>query len=242
LLSRPKSDPIFLDTVAYTDFYRLRASLTDAAVTTAKYRRYDIPAPHGTQRPPIPVENFRCNDGVAVPFNPIPMAPYIRAQVIGLEKAMGVKAAQSGPTLPPSRVFKLAPAPSSNAHFNPLPGYDVKVPAVDANNMPVGGVPFPDAQYPLGRPIPVSVAPVTTASIDNTCGNRGGWQPFTTAELNAKYGSKEKYLDLYRTGIRKLTAEDFLLPEDEEPMLAFAGYLWDHAENYLASPRSAEAR
>ena len=240
LLSRPATDPIFIDTVAYTDFYRLRGSLTDSATTTAKYRRYDFPGPHGQQRPPVTKEAFEdCNNGEMVPLNPILMYPYIRAQVLGMEKAMGVKAAQTAPSLPPSTVFEFGPAPTSTANFNPLKGADVKVPRVDANNMPVGGVRFPDADYPLGRPLPVSLAPVITTSIDNTCGNRGAWQPFTTAELNAKYGSKEKYLALYRSGFRKLVGQGFLLAEDEKPMLDYAGYLWDHAENYLVGAKQA---
>lgn len=243
LLSRPQSDPIFIDTVAYTDFYRLRASLTDVATTTSKYRRYDIPGPHASVRPPARAAAFDdCNNGQQVPLNPISMSPYIRAQLVGVEKAMGVKAAQSGPSLPPSSVFKLGPAPKSTANFNPLAGVDLKVPLADANNMPLGGVRFPDAEYPLGKPMPVSLAPVITTSIDNTCGNRGAWQPFTTAELNAKYGSKEKYLELYRGAFQKLVGQGFLLAEDEKPMLDYAGYLWDHAENYLATPRQAAAK
>lgn len=155
---------------------------------------------------------------------------------------MGVKAAQSGPSLPPSSVFKLGPAPTSTANFNPLTGCDGKVPLADANNMPRGGVRYPESDYPLGRPIPVSLAPVTTTSIDNTCGNRGTLQPFTTVELNAKYGSKAHYLELYRDSIRRLVHQNFLLAEDERSMLAYAGYLWDHAENYLVDRRSADAR
>ncbi|MSP93646.1 MAG: hypothetical protein EXR00_00105 [Alphaproteobacteria bacterium] len=240
MLSRPASDPIFIDTAAYTDFYRLRAGLTSAATTTAKYRRYDIPGPHSQQRPPVTKETFEdCNNGQMVPLNPIFMSPYIRAQVLGLEKAMGVKAAQTGPSLPPSAPFELGPAPTSLANFNPLKGADVKVPRVDANNMPLGGVRFPDAEYPLGKPLPVSLAPVITTSIDNTCGNRGAWQPFTAVELNAKYGSKEKYIALYRTGIQKLVGQGFLLAEDEKAMLDYASYLWDHAENYLVADKQA---
>jgi Alpha/beta hydrolase domain len=243
ILSRPASDPIFIDTVAYTDFYRLRGSLTSFPITTPKYRRYDVPGPHGVQRPPVDLKEFEdCNNGIAVPLNPISMSPFMRAQFIGLQKAMGVKAAQNGPDLPPSAVFEFGPAPKSTANFNPLKGYDVKVPRVDEYNMPIGGVRFPDADLPLGRPLPVSLAPVTTESIDNTCGNRGVFQPFTTAELNAKYGSKEKYLELYRGKIREQVAKNFLLAEDEQRMLDYAGYLWEHAENYLAAPRSAEAR
>jgi len=243
LLSRPDTDPVFVDVAAYTDFYRLRAGLSDIATTTPKYRRYDIPGPHGSQRPPARKEAFdNCNNGELVPLNPISMSPYIRANIIGIEKAIGVKAAQSGPTLPPSIVFRLGPAPKSTANFNPLPGADVKVPLMDANGMPLGGVRFPDADHPLGKPQPVSLAPVTTTSINDTCGNRGAFQPFTTAELNAKYGSKEKYLALYEQGIDKLVGQGFLLSEDRQAMLGYADYLWDHAENYLADGKQAAVK
>ncbi len=243
LLSRPDTDPVFVDVAAYTDFYRLRASLSDVATTTPKYRRYDIPGPHGSQKPPVRKEAFDdCNNGQPTPLNPISMSPYVRAQIIGIEKAIGVKAAESGPALPPSTVFKLGPAPKSNANFNPLDGANVQVPLVDKNAWPVGGVRFPDAEYPLGKPLPVSLSPVITTSIDDTCGNRGQFQPYTAAELAAKYGSKEKYLELYRGGIQKLVGQGFLLAEDEQMMLDYAGYLWDHAENYLAPPRSASTQ
>jgi Alpha/beta hydrolase domain len=235
LLTRPHSDPIFIDTVAYTDFYRLRASLTDVAATTPKYRRYDIPGPHAAIKPPARAAMFKaCNDGHPVPLNPISMSPYIRAQVVGLEKAIGVKGTQSAHDLPPSVVFKLGPPPKSMANFNPLKGHALKVPLTDANAMPVGGVRFPDVVVPLGKPIPVSLSPVTTQSIDGTCGNRGGFQPFSSAELRAKYGSKDNYLDLYDAQLKKMIAQGFVLAEDEKPMLDYAGYLWDHADGYVA--------
>ena len=243
LLSRPTTDPVFIDVAAYTDFYRLRAGLTSVATTTPKYRRYDIPGPHSIQKPPTPPEAFaECNNGQATPLNPVTMSPYIRAQIIGIEKAIGVRAAQAGPSLPPSSVFKLGPAPRGNANFNPLEGVDVKVPLVDANGWPQGGVRFPDADHPLGKPTPVSLPPVITTSIDDTCGNRGQFQPFTTAELTAKYGSKEKYLELYGESLAKLIEQGFLLQEDEVAMLGYASYLWDTAESYIDRSQSASSR
>ena len=243
MLSRPETDPLFVDVAAYTDFYRLRAGLSDVATTTPKYRRYDIPGPHGSQKPPVRAEAFgRCNDGQATPLNPISMSPYIRAQIVGIEKALGVKAAQFGPNLPPSTVFKLGPVPKGTANFNPLTGANVQVPLMDKNAWPVGGIRFPDADLPLGKPVPVSLAPVITTSIDDTCGNRGQFQPFTAAELTQKYGSKEQYLEQYRQALLKLVAQDFLLTEDVQVMLDYAGYLWDHAENYLAPAQSAAAQ
>jgi hypothetical protein len=243
LLSRPTTDPVFVDVAAYTDFYRLRAGLTSVATTTPKYRRYDIPGPHSIQKPPVRQDDFaECNNGQATPLNPVVMSPYIRAQIVGIEKAIGVKAAQSGPTLPPSVVFRLGPAPRLSANFNPLAGVDVKVPLVDANGWPQGGVRFPDADHPLGKPTPVSLPPVITTSIDDTCGNRGQFQPFTAAELTAKYGSKEKYLELYGESLTKLIEQGFLLQEDEVAMLGYASHLWDNAESYIDRSRSASSQ
>lgn len=243
LLSRPTTDPVFVDVAAYTDFYRLRAGLTSVATTTPKYRRYDIPAPHSIQKPPSRVEEFAdCNNGEPVPLNPVVMSPYIRAQIIGIQKAMGVRAAQEGPSLPPSTVFRLGPAPRGNANFNPLAGVDVKVPLMDANGWPQGGVRFPDVDHPLGKPTPVSLAPVITTSIDNTCGNRGVFQPFTPAELTKRYGSKENYLERYGESLAKLIAGGFVLPEDELAMLGYASFLWDNADSYIDRSRSASSQ
>ena len=243
LLSRPNTDPVFVDVAAYTDFYRLRAGLTSVATTTPKYRRYDIPGPHSIQKPPVSADDFAdCNNGQPTPLNPVSMSPYIRAQIMGIQKAIGVRTAQDGPTLPPSTVFKLGPAPRGKANFNPLPGVDVKVPLMDANGWPQGGVRFPDVDHPLGKPSPVSLPPVITTSIDDTCGNRGQFQPFTAAELTAKYGSKENYLERYAESLAKLIAEGFVLPEDEVAMLGYASYLWDNPDNYIARSRSASSQ
>jgi hypothetical protein len=243
LLSRPTTDPVFVDIAAYTDFYRLRVGLTSVATTTPKYRRYDIPSSHSITPPPVSQADFtECNNGQVTPLNPLNMSPYMRAQIMGIEKAIGVRAAQSGPSLPPSTVFQLGPAPRSNANFNPLAGMDVKIPLTDANGWPLGGVRFPDAEHPLGKPMPVSLPPVVTTSIDDTCGNRGQFQPFTQAELTAKYGSKEKYLDLYQESLAKLIEQGFVLPEDELAMLGYASYLWDNAESYIERSRSASTQ
>jgi hypothetical protein len=162
------------------------------------------------------------------------MSPYIRAMIVAIAKSIGVADAQSGADLPPSTAFVLGPASETTETFNPLPGVDVPIPLVDGNAWPLGGVRFPDSDYPLGRPTPVSLPPVVTDSIDVTCGNRGQFQPFSSAELAAIYGSKEDYLEIYRQGIARLVQQGFLLAEDESAMLEYAGYLWDNADNYLA--------
>ncbi|MEJ2123076.1 MAG: alpha/beta hydrolase domain-containing protein [Alphaproteobacteria bacterium] len=202
LMSRPETDPLFVDVAAYTDFYRLRAGLTSTAVTTAHYRRYDIPAPHRMMRPPSGAAAFAgCTEDQWHALNPLDMSPYIRAMIVAIAKTIGASSARSAADLPPSTVFALGPSSDATETFNPLPGVNVPIPLVDENAWPVGGIRFPDSDYPLGRPTPVSLPPVITDSIDITCGNRGQFQPYSSEELEAKYGSKEDYLALYRQSI-----------------------------------------
>jgi hypothetical protein len=165
----------------------------------------------------------RCNDGAPITAMPLRYTPYMRALVLGLEKQIGVKAAKGARPLPPSRVFALGPAPQGVAWFNPLPGVAVKTPVLDANGWPTGGVRFPEANQPLGAPSPPSVPPVTTASINQTCGNSAGWRPFTPAERQAKgLTDVEAYVARYRADLAKLEAEGFLLPEDLPKMVSDA--------------------
>jgi hypothetical protein len=230
ILHRPGSDPLYIDVANYTDFYRVRASVTDKAITAKKFRRYDWPSAHaairGAKAAAVVFDKQKCNGGQAVPLNPIDYQPYLRALVLEAEKAVGVATAAAAPNLPRSVVFKLGPAPTSTAHFNPLPGVTLGVPQVDDNAMPVGGVRFPDADYPVGRPVPVSLPPVDTTSIDNVCGNRGQFQPFPAAVLAARYGSEANYVALYRARVEKLVAAGFVLPEDEPEMLKTAAELY----------------
>ena len=230
ILHRPASDPLYIDVANYTDFYRVRAGATDKAITAQKFRRYDWPSAHaairGAKAAAIVFGKQKCNGGQAVPLNPIDYQPYLRALVLEAEKAVGVTTAGTAPSLPRSVVFNLGPAPTSTEHFNPLPGVKLAVPRVDDNAMPVGGVRFPDADYPVGRPTPVSLPPVDTTSINNVCGNRGQFQPFPASVLAARYGSQENYVALYRARVEKLIAAGFVLTEDEPEMLKVAGELY----------------
>lgn len=230
LLHRPASDPLYVDVANYTDFYRLHASLTDTAASTARFRRYDWPAAHHAVMavPPDPAIFGKegCNDGKPVPLNPIDYPPYLRALLWEMERAAGVATAAIAPDLPPSTVFTLGPAPAPNPHFNPLPGVALRVPEVDANAMPVGGVRFPDVDLPVGRPKPVSLPPVITTSIDAVCGNIGMFQPFSHAEMVTRYHSEPHYLTLYDASLKRLMMQGFVLPEDEVRMLRIAGALY----------------
>ena len=218
LLRRPKTDPAYVDVANFTDFYRLRAGLTSIAFTSPTFRRYDFPSPHA-----VGSAATRCNDGQPITYNTLRYSPYMRALVLGLEKAIGAKTAARARPLPPSAVFALGPAPTGVPWFNGLPGIEVKTPVLDTNGWPIGGVRFPESDQPLGRPFPPSVPPVTTASISQTCGNNGGFQPFTAEERRTKgLTDVEASLAKYGAALRRLEAEGFLLPEDLPGMLAAA--------------------
>jgi hypothetical protein len=230
ILGGHASDPFYIDIANYTDFYRLRASLTDVVPQNPRMRRYDWPSAHA----PAPIDQSggstragRCNGGALVDLNPIPHSAYLRAVTLELERELGVPSARQAPRLPPSTLFKLQPASSSTPNFNPLPGVRLEVPLTDADDQPMGGVRFPDADHPVGRPAPVSLPPVTTSSIEGTCGNLGEWQQFSAAELAKRYGSLENYLKLYAESLDKLIAQGYLLAADREGMLKTAAALYN---------------
>jgi hypothetical protein len=226
------SDPFYIDIANYTDFYRLRASVTDLAPTNSRMRRYDWPSAHA----PAPIDQSggsaranRCNGGVAIDLNPIPHSAYLRAVTLELEHELKVPSAKQAPPLPPSALFVLDPDPvlSKLANFNHLPGVRLYVPLVDEDAQPMGGVRFPDVQHPVGRPVPPSLPPVTTASIEATCGNLGGWKQFSSEELTKRYGSEANYIKLYMQSVDRQIASGYLLASDREEMLKVASAMYN---------------
>ncbi|MBW4092581.1 MAG: hypothetical protein HIU82_15960 [Proteobacteria bacterium] len=230
LLSRPGSDPFYVDVANVTDFYRVHASLTDTTSLPRRLRRYDWPSPHhpvttaadaaatfAATRPGGP-----CNDGTVVPLSPTSYTPFLRTLVIELAHEVGSPDTAHAPGLPPTRLFRLGPAPTGTAHFNPLHGIALKVPRIGKDAEPVGGVRFPAAAVPLGRPEPVSLPPVITTKITGVCGNIGQWQPFTTAEETRRYGSSNRFLRLYGKAADRQIATGYLLAAQKPGMLATA--------------------
>jgi hypothetical protein len=223
LLKRPQSDPFYVDIANYTDFYRLRASATDTAERPERMRRYDWPSPHAAAKVgTVARSDNPCDAGGAPEMNSISYTPYLRAVLLELEHTLGAAAATNASQLPASTVFKLGAAPSETSHFNPLPGETLQVPAVDKDDQPIGGVRFPDVIYPTGRPSPVSLAPAVTTSINQTCGNRGGWQPFSADELAKRYRDQAHYVEQYRSAVDELIAKGYLLDFDREGLLKTA--------------------
>lgn len=231
ILGGHASDPFYIDIANYTDFYRLRASLTDVDTKNSRIRRYDWPTAHA----PAPIDQSagsararRCNGGVLVDLNPIPHSAYLRAVTLELERELDVPSARQAPHLPPTTLFTLDsdPAPSKMPNFNPMPGVRLFVPLIDENAQPLGGVRFPDVENPVGRAVPVSMPPVTTASIEATCGNLGGWQQFSAEELSKRYGSETDYVKLYAKSLDRLIARGFVLASDREELLKIAAALY----------------
>ena len=231
ILGGHASDPFYIDIANYTDFYRLRASLTDVDTKNPRMRRYDWPSAHA----PAPIDQSsgsgrasRCNGGVPMDLNPIPHSAYLRAVTLELEHELGVPSAREAPPLPPTTLFTpLDPVSSKTPNFNALPGVRLSVPLTYEDAQPMGGVRFPDVEHPVGRPVPVSVPPVVTTSIEGTCGNLGGWQQFSEEELAKRYGSEADYLKLYSESLDKLIAQGYVLASDREGMLKVASALYE---------------
>jgi hypothetical protein len=231
ILGGHASDPFYIDIANYTDFYRLRASLTDVDTKNPRMRRYDWPSAHA----PAPIDQSagsarasRCNGGVPMDLNPIPHSAYLRAVTLELEHELGVPSARQAPPLPPTTLFTpLDPASSNTPNFNPLPGVRLSVPLIYEDAQPMGGVRFPDVEHPVGRPVPVSVPPVVTTSIAATCGNLGGWQQFSEEELAKRYGSEANYVKLYAESLDRLIAKGYVLASDREEMLKTAAALYN---------------
>jgi hypothetical protein len=78
---------------------------------------------------------------------------------------------------------------------------------------------FPEVALPTGRPEPVALSPCGTASIDDVCGNFGGWQPFPADELVARYGSADDYASRYGAAYDALVDQGFALAAERVPVV-----------------------
>jgi hypothetical protein len=217
MLSRPDSDPFFVDITSYTEYYRLRGSVFASAPLPARARHYDFPAPHGPGSPEFASFVFSalgCNDGVEIPLNPIQSGAYARGLLVGL--------VGDPDGLPLSSWFELGPAPEPSEYFNALPGATLQVPRVDDDAQPVGGVRFPDVELPLGRAEPVALPPCGASSITDGCGNFGGWKPFTAGELAERYGTVDDYTERYAAILDGFVADGFVLPRDRDGVITTA--------------------
>ena len=225
MLRRPRTDPRLIDVANYTDFYRLRAGLTDIGRPPRGVRRYDWPSPHQSFPASFVFGALNCNGGHEIPLSPLRNGPYLR----GLVEAM------ARGRLPPSRRFESGPRPDTGPGFNGLPGVAVPVPRTDAASQPLGGVRFPELDLPLGRLRPVSIPPAVTTSSIAVCGNSGGFAPFAPAALASRY-SRSGYLRRYGRRLRSLARGGYLRKADRQRMLELAAADFDAATAVHALP------
>ena len=227
LMTRPQSDPLYVDVANFTDYFRLRASVSeDVPSFSPDMRRYDWPSPHAAGSEASPQRLAACNGGKPAALDPIGYAPYARALVVELARAAGAASVEA-PPLPSTELFALGPAPDDAQHFNPLAGVTVKVPMRDQAGQPIGGVRFPEDDAPVGR-ITVPLPHVGLDAISDTCGNFAEWAPMSAAELKRAYGSQDAYLKRYEASLDRLIAAGYVLPEDKPAMLKRAAALYQN--------------
>jgi hypothetical protein len=216
LLSRPASDPDLVDVISLNDFYRLRASLSARAPAPPGMHRYATAAPHASGAGALPEAVFgtmKCNGGAPVSLSKVRDALYLRPLILGL--AASISGGGTAKRLPPDAPFVLNPVSAEIEGVNRLDGTPLWTPKSAPNGMPVGGIPMLEATLPLGLPRPIALPPVEIASINGTCGNFSGWEPFSVDELTRRYGGRARYIELARQRVGDLVAAGYLLEEDE---------------------------
>ena len=239
LLSRPESDPVFVSIAAFTDYFRLRASLFSSALPHPGIHHYEWSYPHAslflfTDDPTFPFTTKGCDGGDIRPLYPVDMRPYLRTVVshLAFEIEADPEDRDDDEGLPPSAFFELGPAPDApppecsestaslpGCTFNPLPGFELHTPAVDADAQPRGGVRFPEVALPLGRPEATPLSHTGTLDIGDLCGNFWAWEPFGRAELVARYGSAEAYGEAFEELAEDLADEGYLLEAEIDGMV-----------------------
>ena len=193
----------------------MRRSRRAAGTTTSR-----APTRPGSMVPPDAVfGRLGCNGGPRGPDEP----DRRRARRSG-PRCSGCSARSSAttllaevPALPPSVFFTLGPAPPGERTLQRAPGRG----AAGARGRRrracrVGGVRLPRRRAPAraGRSRSRS-SPCGTSSIDDVCGNFGGWQPFAADELRARYGTSDDVRDArYAQAYDALVADGFALTSE----------------------------
>jgi hypothetical protein len=210
-------------------------------------RRYFFPGTtHGGGRGGFAIAAPAPPAGCALPANPNPERDTLRALDLAL-----VEWVTKGTEPPPSRYPTLARGelvpPAAGQVYNALPISDfgkdfiykdlagiislqppptrgtvpMVFPKVDADGNEIGGVPSVLRSVPLGvyRGWNVTAGGFERGQI---CGLNGSFQPFTKAQLEGRYGTQEKYVELVKKAAAEAVRDRFLLQEDADRLVAQA--------------------
>ena len=105
--------------------------------------------------------------------------------------------------------------------------YRTYVPAVDENGNELGGVRLPDLTVPLGTYTGWNPRDPNTGGAGQIISMKGSVFPFSPAAIQARYKDKADYLEQVRGAAERLVAEQLLLQEDVETVLALSSERWD---------------
>ena len=223
LLKRSQSDPFYIDVANYTDFYRLRASVTDVAERPERMRRYDWPSPHAAAKPGATASAAgKCDAGGSPELNSISYRPYLRAVLLALEHTLGASQAKDAPELPANSV-------SNSGQHLPTFRTSIRCRALRCK--------CPWWTKTINRRVALAFRTLLT-QLDALCRVRflrreprrltrpaeiaDGWKPFTREELAQRYHDQANYLKLYGASLDRLISSGYLLASDREEMLKVA--------------------
>jgi hypothetical protein len=107
--------------------------------------------------------------------------------------------------------------------------FPLLVPAVGVDGNEVGGVRMPEVAVPLARYRGWNYVEAPNAPKGYVNDMVGSTLPLTRAEIEKRYGSREKYQGLVRAKAMEMVKARLLLEADVEPVVKRAGEAWDWA-------------
>jgi hypothetical protein len=212
-------------------------------------RRYFFPGTtHGGGRGGFSTETPAPPTGCRLPYNPNPERETMRALDLALVDWV-TKGTEPPPSRYPTLARgELVPPPTKDAPpinavldndfgpdflYNDLSGIISRqppivrrtirmlVPKTDVEGQEIGGVPSVLRSVPLGV---YRGWNITAGGFDKgqLCGLNGSYAPFSKAQLQQRYGTQEKYVDLVKQAAAQAVRDRFLLQEDADRLIAQA--------------------
>jgi len=108
------------------------------------------------------------------------------------------------------------------------PAYAALVPQVDVDGNEAGGIRLPDVAVPLGAYTGWNLQDPSLGAPHELYSMAGSFIPFSRAEIEKRYGSREQYLKRVEAATRDLIRQGYLLERDLSHLLERAGRQWDY--------------